>query len=127
MIWPRVVDRRTLAVSITHVSWQTGFRHSLSTVADIAHANGAYLIVDAAQSAGALDVDVHRVGVDFMTGLGDEVASSGQPRSGLPFRRPRTPGAVHTTPGRICGAGAALRARISAGLQAWSAAPRIGL
>ena len=69
MIWPRVVDRRTLAVSITHVSWQTRFRHNLSTVADIAHANGACLIVDAAQSAGALDVDVHRVGVDFMTRL----------------------------------------------------------
>ena len=43
------VDARTRAVSITSVAWQSGFRHDLAAVAEIAHAAGALLIVDTAQ------------------------------------------------------------------------------
>jgi selenocysteine lyase/cysteine desulfurase len=63
------VDQRTVAVSISHVSWQSGFRHDLEAVAELAHKHGAYLIVDAAQSAGAIEIDVHRMGVDFLSCL----------------------------------------------------------
>lgn len=63
----RAVDERTVAVSVSHVSPLTGFRHDLSPIAEIAHASGAYLIVDAAQSAGVVDLDVRREGVDFLT------------------------------------------------------------
>jgi cysteine desulfurase / selenocysteine lyase len=63
----RMVDDHTFAISISHVSPRSGFRHDLATLAELAHAHGALLIVDAAQSAGALDLDVRALGVDFLT------------------------------------------------------------
>jgi cysteine desulfurase / selenocysteine lyase len=63
----RLVDDDTLAISVSHVSPKSGFRHDLAALAELAHAHSAYLIVDAAQSAGALDLDVARLGVDFLT------------------------------------------------------------
>ncbi len=64
-----VVDDRTALVSVTHVSWQTGFRHDLAALAEIAHGHGALLAVDFAQSAGAVEIDVHALGVDLGAGL----------------------------------------------------------
>jgi cysteine desulfurase / selenocysteine lyase len=63
----RVVDERTLAISVSHVSPRSGFRHDLAALSELAHAQHAFLIVDAAQSAGALDLDVRRLGVDFLS------------------------------------------------------------
>jgi cysteine desulfurase / selenocysteine lyase len=63
----RAVDDDTIAVSVSHVSPKSGFRHDLAALADLAHAHNAFLIVDAAQSAGALDLDVGKLGVDFLT------------------------------------------------------------
>lgn len=62
----RVIDERTIAVSISHVSPLTGFRHDVAAVADLIHQHGGYLIVDAAQSAGALSIDVRQMGIDFL-------------------------------------------------------------
>ena len=63
----RVVDDRTIAISVSHVSPKSGFRHDLAALSELAHAHNAVLIVDAAQSAGALDLDVRRQGVDFLS------------------------------------------------------------
>jgi selenocysteine lyase/cysteine desulfurase len=63
----RLVDDRTIAISISHVSPKSGFRHDLAAVAELAHAHGAFVVVDAAQSAGVLDLDVRRMGVDFLS------------------------------------------------------------
>jgi selenocysteine lyase/cysteine desulfurase len=63
----RVVDDRTIALSVSHVSPKSGFRHDLAALSELAHAHNAVLIVDAAQSAGALDLDVRRLGVDFLS------------------------------------------------------------
>lgn len=63
----RVIDDRTIAVSISHVSPMTGFRHDVAAVADLIHAHGGYLIVDVAQSAGAIPVDVRSTGIDFLS------------------------------------------------------------
>jgi selenocysteine lyase/cysteine desulfurase len=63
----RAVDHRTIAISISHVSPKSGFRHDLAAVANLAHTHGAFLIVDAAQSAGAVHLDVRRDDVDFLT------------------------------------------------------------
>jgi selenocysteine lyase/cysteine desulfurase len=60
------VDDRTAAVNISHVTWNNGFKHDLAGIAEIAHRHGAYLVVDAAQSAGATRIDVARDGVDFL-------------------------------------------------------------
>jgi cysteine desulfurase / selenocysteine lyase len=59
------VDEQTIAISVCHVSPFEGFRHDLPSLADLAHAHGAVLIVDGSQTAGAMDVDLHASGVDF--------------------------------------------------------------
>jgi selenocysteine lyase/cysteine desulfurase len=61
------VDDKTTAIVVSHVHWLNGFRHDLRALAEIAHEHGAYLIVDAIQSAGAMGIDVRRDGVDFLT------------------------------------------------------------
>ena len=63
----QAIDDDTIAVSISHVSQETGFRHDLTEVTRLAHEHGALLLVDAIQSVGALRVDVHDTGVDFLS------------------------------------------------------------
>jgi len=62
----KAVDDKTVAIVVSHVHWLNGFRHDLRALGDIAHAHGAYLIVDAIQSAGAMQIDVKRDGVDIL-------------------------------------------------------------
>ena len=45
------IDDDTIAVSISHVTQGEGFRQELAAVSQLAHAHGALLLVDAAQSA----------------------------------------------------------------------------
>jgi cysteine desulfurase/selenocysteine lyase len=63
----KAVDDKTVAVAISHVEYANGFRNDLRAIGKIAHEHGAYLIVDAIQSAGAIPVDVRRDDVDFLT------------------------------------------------------------
>ena len=60
------MDDNTIAVSVSHVSQESGFRHDLKALAELAHSHGAVVCVDAMQSAGALDIDIHDVGIDFL-------------------------------------------------------------
>jgi len=60
------IDADTVAVCITHVAPFTGRRHDLRAIADAAHARGAKLVVDAAQSTGVVPIDVGRDGVDVL-------------------------------------------------------------
>jgi len=62
----KTVDDNTIAVAISHVEYVNGFRHDLRAVSKIAHEHGAYLIVDAIQSAGAFSIDVKKDDVDFL-------------------------------------------------------------
>ena len=61
------VDDKTIAVSVAHVSPFEGFRHDIAALAEIAHAHDALLLVDGAQAAGAMAIDLHQSGVDFYT------------------------------------------------------------
>ncbi|MGD2201484.1 MAG: aminotransferase class V-fold PLP-dependent enzyme [Candidatus Bathyarchaeota archaeon] len=61
------VDDDTRAVLVDQATWFNGFLYDLSAISEIAHDHGAYLIVDATQSVGALDWDVKSSGVDFLT------------------------------------------------------------
>jgi len=63
----KAVDDRTAAVTISHVEYVNGFRNDLRALSEIAHEHGAYLIVDAIQSAGAIPIDVKRDDVDFLS------------------------------------------------------------
>lgn len=58
------INQRTKAVVISHVAWSTGYVFPVADIAAIAHQAGALLVVDGAQSAGAIPVDVKALGVD---------------------------------------------------------------
>ncbi|MEM3700713.1 MAG: aminotransferase class V-fold PLP-dependent enzyme [Candidatus Bathyarchaeia archaeon] len=62
----KAVDDKTVAVAVSHVEYVNGFRNDLRAISEIAHKHGAYLIVDAIQSAGAIPIDVKRDDVDFL-------------------------------------------------------------
>jgi selenocysteine lyase/cysteine desulfurase len=61
------VDARTRLISVSWVSHQNGYRHDLKSLAELAHANDAYLYVDAIQGVGTLALDVRQEGIDFFT------------------------------------------------------------
>jgi L-cysteine/cystine lyase len=58
------IDERTRLVVVSHVLWASGAVMPIEGIAAIAHARGALLIVDGAQSAGALPVEVAATGAD---------------------------------------------------------------
>jgi len=62
----KAVDDKTVAVAISHVEYVNGLRNDLRALSEIAHKHGAYLIVDAIQSAGAMQIDVKKDDVDFL-------------------------------------------------------------
>ena len=62
----RLVDKRTRLISVAWVSNLNGFHHQMRPLADLAHANGAYLYTDAIQAIGTAPLDVRAAGVDFL-------------------------------------------------------------
>jgi cysteine desulfurase/selenocysteine lyase len=62
----RLVTSRTKLVSMTHMSNVFGTINPVREVAQIAHANGALMLVDGAQSVPHMPVDVNDLGCDFL-------------------------------------------------------------
>ena len=63
---------RTRALVVSHVSWLTGLVAPLRELADLAHAHGALISVDGAQSFGVLPIDVQATGIDHFAGSGQK-------------------------------------------------------
>jgi selenocysteine lyase/cysteine desulfurase len=64
--YERLIDERTLLVSIPHVSFRNGYRQEVEAIAGFARAAGAYSLVDDYQSSGTRPLDVKRMGCDFL-------------------------------------------------------------
>jgi len=80
------VDGKTVALAVGQVGWYHGFRHDLRAISEVAHRKGAYLVVDAIQSAGAMKIDVKREGIDFLA-CGSYKWLLGPPGAGFLFIR----------------------------------------
>lgn len=61
-----LVDARTRLVSIAWVSSVNGYRHDVRAIAEVAHAKGALVYVDAIQALGMFPVDVQAAGIDVL-------------------------------------------------------------
>jgi selenocysteine lyase/cysteine desulfurase len=61
------MDTRTRLVSLSAVQFSNGFRQDIAATADLCHRHGAYLNLDAIQWAGALELDVGALDVDFLS------------------------------------------------------------
>lgn len=82
-----LMDDRTRVLAISYVGFSTGYRHDLAALADLAHARGAYLVVDGVQGLGVMPLDVTAMGVDFLSAAGHKwlMASYG---AGIFYVRP---------------------------------------
>ncbi len=61
----RALDRRPKLVALSHVSNALGTINPVAEIAGLAHAAGALVVLDAAQSVPHMPVDVTSLGVDF--------------------------------------------------------------
>ncbi len=79
-----LVDDRTALLAVSHVFFTTGWTLDLRTLADIAHAEGALLLVDAYQSAGIKPLPVKELGVDILLAGGLKWLLGGPPGAWKP-------------------------------------------
>lgn len=59
------ITPRTRLIALSHVAWTTGARLDISEVGSMARARGIPVLIDGAQSAGAIPIDMHALDVDF--------------------------------------------------------------
>ena len=81
------IDERTLLVPVQHVLFKSGEIQDVASIVDRAHEAGAYVVLDAYQSAGAVPLDVTALGVDFAVG-GSVKWLCGGPGAGWLYVRP---------------------------------------
>lgn len=61
-------DANTRVIAVNHVESNSGFRMELERIGAFCKERGIYLAVDAAQSAGAMVLDVERMNISFLVG-----------------------------------------------------------
>jgi len=64
------ITPRTRVVSVSHVRYDDGSLLDAARVAAACHAQGALLLLDVSQSCGAVPMDVHEIGADFLVAAG---------------------------------------------------------
>ncbi len=70
------ITKKTKIVAITHVSNVTGTINNIEKIIEIAHKNGAVVVVDASQSIAHMKIDVRLLDVDFLVFSGHKMLSS---------------------------------------------------
>jgi cysteine desulfurase len=68
-----VIGGNTLLVTVMHANSETGTLQAIGEIAGIAHASGALMHTDAAQSLGKVAVSVRREGVDLLSVAGHKL------------------------------------------------------
>ena len=81
------IDERTLLVPVQHVLFKSAEIQDVESIVRAAHDAGAYVVLDAYQSAGAVPLDVTALGVDFAVG-GSVKWLCGGPGAGWLYVRP---------------------------------------
>src|SRR5438105_5570621 len=81
------IDERTLLVPISHVLFRNGEIQDVEAIVRRAHEAGAYVLLDAYQSAGIVPLDVTALDVDFAVG-GSVKWLCGGPGAGWLYVRP---------------------------------------
>lgn len=85
--YAQAIDDRTSLVSVSHVAYTNGYRQDIRAIAEIAHAHGALVFVDAYQSAGSVHIDVQRDDIDILA-TGSQKYLLGTPGIAFAYIRP---------------------------------------
>ena len=62
------IDDDTQIVSVTHVCYRNGAMTDIDAIVKLAHDRGALVLVDSYQATGAVPIDFHALGADFLAG-----------------------------------------------------------
>jgi selenocysteine lyase/cysteine desulfurase len=60
------IDKRTRAISLSHVTFHAGHRHDIGSIGALCQQHGIYLVIDAMQSVGVLPVNAWASGVSML-------------------------------------------------------------
>lgn len=60
------IDKRTRAISLSHVTFHAGHRFDLSSIGALCADRGLYFVVDAMQSTGVIPIDVKAAGISLL-------------------------------------------------------------
>ena len=63
--YEHAVDRQTAIVPVTRVCFRNGFRSDLRAIVELAHNQGAWVMLDDYQDCGTRPIDVKAMGIDF--------------------------------------------------------------
>jgi selenocysteine lyase/cysteine desulfurase len=63
--YAKAIDRQTLIVPLTHVCFMNGFRSEVRAITQLAHEQGALVLLDDYQDAGTRPVNVKELNLDF--------------------------------------------------------------
>lgn len=67
-LWEAAIDERTLAILVDHGIFRSGFVQDVGALTRLAHAKGAYAIIDVYQTVGCVPFDVFAWQSDFVLG-----------------------------------------------------------
>ena len=62
------IDENTALVTLSHVTYKSGYLYDISHITDLAHRKGALVLWDLSHSAGAVPIELDRCDVDFAIG-----------------------------------------------------------
>lgn len=65
-LFEKEVDSKTALVATSRVFFTSGYIQDVRAVADIAHKNGAYILIDDYQGTGQIPIDVNAMDIDFL-------------------------------------------------------------
>ena len=62
------IDENTALVTLSHVTFKSGYLYDMARITDLAHRKGALVLWDLSHSAGALPIELDKCNVDFAIG-----------------------------------------------------------
>jgi kynureninase len=64
----RAIDERTALVTLSHVTFKSGYLYDMKAITDLAHRHGALVLWDLSHSVGAVPIHLDDAGADFAIG-----------------------------------------------------------